>query len=134
MSKTSRRRSVMAEQSPFEIPGQMRDLAEKNVEQARQAYGQFIDMAKRAQEMMARSQGAMTDSAREVQSKAMRYTQDNLDASFSFATELARARDLNEAMEIQARYAQRQMRAYAEQAQELGRLMADASQRMQPKS
>jgi phasin len=124
----------MAEQSPFEIPGQMRDLAEKNVEQARQAYGQFIDMAKRAQEMMARSQGAMTDSAREVQSKAMRYTQDNLDASFSFATELARARDLNEAMEIQARYAQRQMRAYAEQAQELGRLMADASQRMQPKS
>ena len=27
----------------FEVPQQMRDLAEKNVEQARAAYGQFMD-------------------------------------------------------------------------------------------
>ncbi|MDX2155993.1 MAG: phasin family protein [Hyphomicrobiaceae bacterium] len=121
----------MTETPSFEIPGPVRDLAEKNVEQARQAYSQFMDMARKAQDMMARSSGAMADSAREVQGKAMRYAQDNLDASFSFATELARARDLNEAMEIQSRYAQRQMRTYAEQAQDLGRLMADAAQRMQ---
>lgn len=123
----------MAETPPFEIPPQMRDLAEKNVEQARQAYAQFMDMARKAQDMMSRSTGAMTDSAREVQYKAMRYAQDNLDASFSFASELARARDLKEAMEIQARYAQRQMRTYAEQSQDLGRLMAEAAQKMQPK-
>jgi phasin len=124
----------MAETPPFEIPPQMRELAEKNVAQARQAYGQFMDMARKAQDMMVRSSGAMADSAREAQGKALRYAQDNLDASFDFAADLARARDLKEAMEVQSRYAQRQMRTYAEQAQDLGRLMADAAQKMQPRS
>lgn len=124
----------MAETPPFEIPPHMRDLAEKNVEQARQAYGQFMEMARKAQDMMVRSSGAMAESAREAQGKALRYAQDNLDASFDFAANLARARDLKEAMEIQSRYAQRQMRSYAEQAQDLGRLMADAAQKMQPRN
>ena len=33
----------MAETHPFEIPRELRELAEKNVEQARAAYGQFMD-------------------------------------------------------------------------------------------
>ncbi len=122
----------MAETPNFDIPPQMRELAEKNVEQARQAYGQFMDMARKAQDMMVRSSGAMADSAREAQGKAMRYAQDNLEASFDLAAQLARARDLQEAMEIQSRHAQRQMKNYAEQAQDLGRLMTDAAQKMQP--
>jgi len=124
----------MSDTPSFEIPSQMRDLAEKNVEQARSAFGQFMDMARQAQDMMTRSQGAMADSAREVQEKAMRYAQDNLDASFSFASDLARARDVKEALEIQTRYAQRQMRTYAEQSQDLGRLLSDAAQKMQQRS
>lgn len=124
----------MSDKPQFEIPPQMRDLAEKNVEQARQAYSQFLDMARKAQDMMTRSTGAMTDSAREVQTKAMRYAQDNVQASFELASELARARDLKEAMEIQTRYTQQQMRNYAEQTQDLGRLMTEADQKMQPRS
>lgn len=124
----------MSDKPQFEIPPQMRDLAEKNVEQARQAYSQFLDMARKAQDMMTRSTGAMTDSAREVQTKAMRYAQDNVQASFELASELARARDLKEAMEIQTRYTQQQMRNYAEQTQDLGRLMTEAAQKMQPRS
>ncbi|MEZ5815571.1 MAG: phasin family protein [Hyphomicrobiaceae bacterium] len=121
----------MTDKPEFEIPRQMRDLAENNVRQAREAYSQFLDLAKKAQEMMTRSSGAAADTARDAQTKAMRYAQDNLDASFDFASELARARTLNEAMEIQSRYAQRQMRTYAEQAQDLGKLMTDAAQKMQ---
>jgi phasin len=123
----------MSDTPQFEIPPQMRDLAEQNVNQARQAYNQFLDMAKQAQDMMTRSTGAAADSAREAQTKALRYAQDNMDANFDFAADLARARDLKEAMEIQARYAQRQMQTYAEQAQDLGRLMADAAQKLQPR-
>jgi hypothetical protein len=33
----------MAPYQPFEIPQQLRELAERNVEQARAAYGQFMD-------------------------------------------------------------------------------------------
>jgi len=123
----------MADTPQFEIPPQMRELAEQNVTQARQAYNQFLDATKKAQDVVSRSAGAATDSAREAQSKAMRYTQDNMEANFDFASELAKAKDLKEAMEIQARYAQRQMQTYAQQAQDLGRLMADIAQKMQPK-
>jgi phasin len=121
----------MADAPQFEIPDGMRELAERNVDQARSAYNQFLDMARQAQDMVAKSSDAMAQSAREIQSKALRYAEQNMDANFSFASDLARARDLREYMEVQTRYAQKQMQTYSEQAQELGRLMADAAQRVQ---
>jgi hypothetical protein len=33
----------MAQNKPFELPQQLRELAEKNIEQARAAYAQFMD-------------------------------------------------------------------------------------------
>jgi phasin len=122
----------MADQPQFEIPEAVRDMAERNVEQARSAYEQFMEMAHRAQGMMSKSQGALASGAMELQSRAMGFAEDNIDASFKFARDLARARDLKEYLEIQTRYAQRQMQVYAEQAQELGRLMADAAKNAKP--
>lgn len=120
----------MAEKSPFEIPDAVRELAEKNVEQARSAYNQFMGMARQAQDMMSKSP-LMTESAREVQDRAFRYARDNIDASFNFAADLAKAKDLNEYLQIQTRYAQAQMKTYAEQAQDLGRLMTEVAQKSQ---
>ena len=34
----------MGDTPSFEIPPQLREMAEKNVEQARAAYGQFMDL------------------------------------------------------------------------------------------
>jgi hypothetical protein len=42
------------------------------------------------------------------------------------ASELANAKDIQDVLAIQSRYAQTQMQAYALQAQELGRLVAEA--------
>lgn len=123
----------MPDTPQLEIPDTVREMAQNNVEQARAAYTQFMDMARQAQDMVSKSQGAMAASAMEIQSKAMRYAEQNIDASFNFAADLARARDVREYLEVQSRYAQRQMQAYANQAQELGRLMADAAQKAQPK-
>ena len=36
----------MADLPQFEIPEAMRDMAERNVDQARSAYGQFLEMAR----------------------------------------------------------------------------------------
>jgi phasin len=124
----------MYEKPQFEIPETVRELAERNVEQARSAYTQFMDMARQAQNMVSKSQGAMTQSALEIQSRAMRYAEQNIDASFAFASDLARARDLREYLEVQQRWAQQQMQNYAQQAQDLGRLMAEAAQKSQPKT
>jgi phasin len=123
----------MTDKPAMEIPAAMREMAERNVEQARSAYTQFMDMARQAQDMVAKSSDAMATSAKEVQSRALRYAQENMDSSFSFASDLARARDLREFLEIQQRYAQKQAMTYTQQAQELGRLMADAAQMAQRK-
>ena len=123
----------MADAPRFEIPEAVRDLAERNMEQARTAYSQFMDVTRKAQEMMTKSSLSMATGIREMQERSLRYTQLNLDASFNFASELARARDPKEAMEIQAKFARQQMESYQEQAHELSRLMANTAQKAQPK-
>ncbi|MFM1813537.1 MAG: hypothetical protein RLZ98_232 [Pseudomonadota bacterium] len=123
----------MADLPNMEIPGAVREMAEKNLDQMRSAYEQFMDMTRKSQEMVAQSQGAMTQSALEIQARAMRFAQENMESGFKLAGELARARDVKEYLDIQTRHAQRQMQTYAEQAQELGRMMAEAAQKAQPK-
>lgn len=133
MRRSGNKEQEMTQNPAFEIPSAMRDMAERNVEQARNAYGQFLEAARQAQELVSRSSEAMTAGVREVNEAAMRFTAQNMDASFTFARDLAQARDLKEALEMQQTFAQRQMDTYAQQAQELTRLMADAAQRAQPK-
>jgi phasin len=116
----------------LEIPEAVRELAERNVEQARSAYNQFMDMARKAQDAVTKSQGAMAAGALDIQARSLKYAEQNINASFNFAADLARARDLKEYLEIQTRYAQKQMQDYAKQAQELGALMAEAAQRAKP--
>ena len=123
----------MYDKPQFEIPEAVRELAERNVEQARSAYNQFMDMARRVQDSLASSQGAMASGALEMQTRVAKFAEENIQASFAFASDLSRARDLKEYLEIQQRYAQKQMQAYAHQAQELGKLMSEAAQKAQPK-
>jgi len=122
----------MTEIPSMEIPPQVREMAERNIEQTRTAYNQFLNMARQAQDMVSRSQGDVMRNAIDVQAKAMRYAEANIDAGFKFATDLAHARDMKEYAEIQARYAQAQTQNFSQQAQELGRLVADVAQKMQP--
>ena len=65
----------------------------------------------------------------EVQERVMRFTPQNLDASFAMANELAKAKGLKEALQIQSRHTQLQMHAFSLQAQELGSLMNEAAQK-----
>ena len=120
--------------NPFEIPQQMRDLAEKNVEQARLAYGQMMDSIVKAMGMWSAAVPAneMTSGFKLVQERAARFAKQNAEAGFALAAELASAKDIQEILAIQSRYAQTQMQSYALQAQELGRLMTESAQKMQP--
>ncbi|MEO0672573.1 MAG: phasin family protein [Pseudomonadota bacterium] len=115
------------DQPGFEIPENVRDMAEQNLKQARSAYGQFMDMARQAQDMAAKSQGQMMQSALDVQAKALQFAERNIEENFNFAADLARARDLQQYAEIQARHAKRQMQAFSDQAGELNKMMTDAA-------
>ena len=122
-------------QNPFEMPQQMRDMAEKNVEQARNAYGQFVDTMTQAMATWTKGipENKMTSSFKAVQDRAISFAKQNAEAGLALAADLAKSKDVTDLMSMQSRFAQTQMQAYALQAQELGRLMTDAVQSVQSK-
>ena len=122
-------------QNKFEIPQQIRDLAEKNVEQARASYGQFMDAMMQAMGMWSKGIPAneMTSGFNVVLDRAIRSAKQNAEAGMALASDLAKAKDIQEILSLQSRFAQSQMQSYALQAQELGRLMAEAMKGMQHK-
>jgi hypothetical protein len=125
----------MAENQPFEMPKQLRELAEKNVEQARAAYAQFMDAITQAMSVWSTAPSSvMTSGFRDVQELAIRFAKENAEAGFALAGELANAKDVQGVLALQSRYAQTQVQSYARQAHELGRLMADAVRSLKPSS
>ena len=127
---------TVAQNEPFEIPQQLRELTERNVEQARVIYGQFMDAMTQATGMWlnAMPSNEITSRFEAVQKKAIRFAKQNAEAGFALANELANAQDIQDVLAIQSRYAQTQMQNYALQAQELGRFMMEAAQSMQRRS
>ena len=65
---------------------------------------------------------------------AIRFAKENAEAGFALANELTKAKDLQDVLRLQSSFAQKQMETYARQAQELGRLMAEATRSAMPKS
>ena len=122
----------MAQDQPFAIPSQLRQLWESNLDHARSAYGQFIDMLAQASGVLARTMptSEMASGLEAIQQRTIQFAKQNADAYFSFAGELAKANDIQAILAIQNRYAMTQMQAFAHQAQELARLIAEATQRI----
>ena len=123
-------------QNPFQIPQQVRDLAEKNVEQARTAYGQFMDAMTQATILWSKAMPAneMTSGFKAVQDRAAKFARQSADAALGLASDLAKAKDISEVLALQSRYAQSQMHAFTVQGQELSQFMAEAAQKMQSRS
>jgi len=124
----------MAETPSFEIPPELREMAEKNVEQARAAYGQFMDFLTQAMGAWAKLPGgAEMGGFGVVQERAVGFAKENAERSFALASDLSRAKDMQEVLTLQSRYVQTQMQTFGIQAQQLSWLMADALRNMQSK-
>jgi phasin len=104
----------------FQIPPEMRVLAEKSVEQAKQAIEGFISAAHRTVSTFEGQAETARKGAKDVSEKAMDFAQKNIASSFEFAQKLVHAKDLQEMLELQASYIKTQMQVLAEQAKELG--------------
>ena len=108
----------MAEQ--FQIPPEMRAIAEKSVEQAKQAVEGFISAAQRTASALEGQAETARKGAKDVGGKAMGFVEQNIATSFDFAQKLVRAKDVQEMLELQASFVRTQMQALSEQAKELG--------------
>jgi phasin len=104
----------------FEVPREMRSLAEQSVQQARQAFDTFISAAQTAASNIEGQAHAAQAGAKDVRQKAMAFAEQNVATSFEFAEKLVHAKDVEEVTRLQTEFVQRQMSALTEQAQELG--------------
>ena len=119
---------------PFEIPEAMRELSERNVKQAQNAYQQFIETVHNAQATAEKSSGAVTGGTHNIQSLIMKFTEQNISASFSFASRLTNASNIQEAMQIQQTFAQEQIKNYTNQTQEIVKEVTVAGKKVKPKA
>ena len=116
-------------QNPFMIPREIRELTEKNIEQAQTAFDQFSDAMSPAMSMWTKALPGnnMTSGFALVQERAMHYAKLNAEAGMALAADIAKAKDIQEILSLQTSFAQKQMQSYAQQTQELGRLMTEAA-------
>ena len=123
----------MPEKQDFQIPQELREFAEKNIEQARVAYGQLTEAMTQAVRAWSAPSTVVASGFKVVQDRAIQFAKENADAGFALASELAKAKDLQDILRLQSNFAQTQMQSYARQAQELGGLMAEAMRSSKPK-
>lgn len=102
----------------LEVPAELRELAEKTIEQAEKAFGLFFNAASRS---MASIPGANT----EISKQALSFTEQNMKASFDHARKLVHATDLQEAMRLQSEFLRSQFTDAGEHVREItGKIMS----------
>lgn len=113
--------------TPYEIPNEMRDFAEKSVDQARKAFEGYMDAAQQAVGKMETAAQAAGVGARDATSKAVSFAGHNVNAAFDLARKLVSARDLQEVLTIQSEFAKAQLAAMQTQAQDLAAMAQTAA-------
>jgi phasin len=111
----------------FEIPKEMRSMAEASVEQARKAFEKFLTNAQATAGSMEERSATARAGAKDIGAKAIAYAEKNVQASLDYAQSLLHAKDLPEVMRLHSEYVQAQMRALAEQASEMGQIVSRAA-------
>jgi len=106
----------------FEIPNEMRDFAEKSVDQARTAVGTMMANAIKASEQMQTAGQTFQSTFTAALSKGFDHAQNNANATFDYAQKLVRTRDLREAFELQSEFVRSQFAALQSQAKDFGSL------------
>jgi phasin len=81
----------------LEVPTELRDLAEKTIDQAEKAFGMFFDAANK-------SIASVPNPGMDMSKQALSLTEQNMKAAFDHARKLVHATDLQQAMQIQSEF------------------------------
>jgi phasin len=110
----------------YEVPAEMRDFAEKSVEQARKAIDGFMGAAQKTVDTFEGSANTVQASAKDMTRKTFTYAEQNITAAFDLAQRMVRAKDMQEAMQVQAEFVRSQFEAMQNQMKEFGALAQTA--------
>jgi phasin len=111
----------------FEIPKEMRSIAEASFGQTRKAFEKFLAKAEATAGSIEERGETVRAGAKDINAKAFTYAERNVHASLDHAQSLLHAKDLTEIMRLHGEYMKAQMRALTEQAGEMGRVAARAA-------
>src|ERR1035437_2882757 len=123
----NRRMATMIEPK-LEVPAELRDLAEKTIDQAEKAFGMYFDAANK-------SMASVPNPGTEISKQALSFTEQNMKAAFEHARKLVHATDLQEAMRIQSEFLKSQFTNAGEHMRQItGGVMSAAKDGSQGKS
>ena len=112
----------------LEVPAELRDLAEKTIDQAEKAFGMFFDAANK-------SVASLPSPGTEISKQALSFTEQNMKASFEHARKLVHATDLQQAMQLQSEFLKSQFTNAGEHMRHItGEVMSAAKEASKPKS
>lgn len=111
----------------FELPPEMRSMAETSFKQAREAFGKLLANAQAAAGSLEEQGASMRAGAKDFSAKALAFAEANVQASLNYAQSLVHAKDVSEVMRLHGEYVQAQMKALADQASEMGQIVHRAA-------
>jgi phasin len=111
----------------YQIPTEMRDFAEKSVDQARKAFEGFMTAAQKAAGSAEDAASNAQSNVKDMTSKAIAAAENNVNAAFDLAQKLVRAKDLQEVIALQTEFAKSQVASIQAQAKEFGAIVQNAA-------
>jgi hypothetical protein len=106
------------------VPTEVRDFADRSVEQAKRAFGGFIGAVTEAMQGEAAQPAAAPASSLKLSRLAVAFAQRNVQGAFDLARDMVNAKDLSQVLELQRQFLETQMRALKKQMQTLGQAPA----------
>ena len=108
---------------PFEIPNELRDFAERSVDQARKAFEGFVTVAQKAAGTVDTAGATTASNVKSVGAHVLGYAEQNVNAAFDLAHKLVKVKDPQEAFNLQSEYLKSQLAVLQEQAKGIGALI-----------
>jgi len=104
----------------FQVPEEMRTMAERSLTQTRQALDSFLGAARRTAETMEQTTEEVQAGAKDMAQRTLSLAEQNIRTSLDYAERLVRAKDLQEAARIQSEFVRTQAEAMQAQMKEFG--------------
>jgi phasin len=113
--------------TPFDVPADVRAMAERSLVEARKAFSQLLDAAKTSLNTAEEKGKAVQDSARDVSTTVMALAEKNVASAFDHAQKLMQVKDPQTLIQVQMDFIRAQMQGLSEQAKELGETVSKAA-------
>lgn len=104
----------------YDVPNEMREMAEKSVDQAKKAFDGFVGAASKAVEAAESHAANAQAQSRDLAKKAIGYAEQNVSAAFDLAQKLVHAKDVEDVVRIQSEFLKSQMSALQTQMTDIG--------------